>query len=35
MFRYQNKRLEYTEAFFSVINWEKVGELYKTALKQV
>jgi Fe-Mn family superoxide dismutase len=29
--KYQNRRPEYVEAFFSVINWEKVNELYLAA----
>lgn len=29
---YQNKRPEYIEAFFSIVNWEKVNELYQEAL---
>lgn len=29
--KYQNKRQEYIDAFFNVINWEKVNELYKAA----
>jgi Fe-Mn family superoxide dismutase len=29
--KYQNKRPEYIENFFSVINWEKVNELYQKA----
>jgi Fe-Mn family superoxide dismutase len=32
--RYQNKRPAYTEAFFSVINWEKVNEYYLLANKK-
>tara|TARA_Y100000310_G_scaffold57396_1_gene52594 strand:- start:5780 stop:6382 length:603 start_codon:yes stop_codon:yes gene_type:complete len=27
--KYQNKRPDYLEAFFNVINWDKVEELYK------
>jgi Fe-Mn family superoxide dismutase len=29
--KYQNKRPDYIEAFFKVINWEKVNELYLKA----
>lgn len=28
---YQNRRADYVEAFFSIINWAKVGELYEKA----
>lgn len=31
--KYQNKRPDYVEAFFNVINWEKVGQLYTAATK--
>ncbi|HTH13212.1 MAG TPA: Fe-Mn family superoxide dismutase, partial [Spirochaetia bacterium] len=31
--KYQNRRADYIEAFFSVINWGKVGELYEEATK--
>jgi superoxide dismutase len=27
---YQNRRPDYIEAFFNVINWAKVAELYST-----
>ena len=30
---YQNRRADYIEAFFSVINWGKVGEIYEQSLK--
>jgi Fe-Mn family superoxide dismutase len=30
--KYQNRRPEYINAFFNVINWEKVDENYKAAL---
>lgn len=32
--KYQNRRPEYIEAFFNIINWEKVNELYLTAKTQ-
>jgi len=31
--KYQNRRPEYLEAFFHVINWEKVDELYRKTMK--
>ncbi len=31
--KYQNRRPEYVDAFFSVINWEKVNEFYLAAKK--
>lgn len=30
--KYQNRRPEYIESFFKVINWPKVAELYKAAI---
>lgn len=29
--KYQNRRPEYVQAFFNLINWEKVNELYEAA----
>lgn len=29
--KYQNKRPDYVDAFFNVINWDRVNELYKEA----
>ena len=31
--KYQNRRPDYVEAFFQVINWDQVNESYRTALK--
>jgi superoxide dismutase, Fe-Mn family len=30
--KYQNRRPEYVENFFSIINWDKVNELYAKAM---
>ena len=32
--KYQNKRPDYVNAFFNVINWERVNELYELGLKK-
>ncbi len=31
--KYQNRRPEYVDAFFQVVNWDQVNENYKAALK--
>ena len=31
--KYQNRRAEYVEAFFNIINWKKVDELYDKVMK--
>jgi Fe-Mn family superoxide dismutase len=32
--KYQNKRKDYIDAFFNVINWDKVWEKYETAINK-
>ena len=32
--KYQNRRAEYVQAFFNVINWKKVSELYEKSMKK-
>jgi Fe-Mn family superoxide dismutase len=31
--QYQNRRADYVEAFFSVVNWGKINEIYQESLK--
>ena len=31
--KYQNKRKDYVEAFFNVINWDEVSKRYEMAIK--
>ena len=32
--KYQNKRADYVDAFFKIINWEYVNSMYETATKK-
>ncbi len=32
--RYMNKKADYVAAFFNIINWDKVEELYQTSIKK-
>jgi Fe-Mn family superoxide dismutase len=32
--KYQNRRAEYIEAFFNVINWDKINDIYVNSLKK-
>jgi superoxide dismutase, Fe-Mn family len=31
--KYQNKRADYVDGFWNVVNWDKVAELYAAAMK--
>jgi Fe-Mn family superoxide dismutase len=31
--KYQNKRADYVEAFWNIVNWEEVNRRYQQALK--